>query len=177
MDYKDISLNPIRDSEGKPVGWEMTYGNKKGTKPGDYPVIDLPKNSGNYDFTITIENANGIKFAHGTNHWKDGDNALWVHEGSTSPTQKVTHSQIKDVKVHNDTQLTFKDVNNGKGVELAYQLNFTGAPPLDPIIQNGGGTGPGFYGWEALAVAFAAGIAATIALRWLRKLLKRDATS
>lgn len=155
MDYQDIKISPIRDSADKPIGWEMTYGNKKGNKASNYPVVDLPKNSGNHEFTISIVNGNGIKFAPGTNRPKDGDNALWVHEGSTSPPQKGTHDQIKNVKLHSTTQLTFKDVNNGKAVELAYQLNFTGAPPLDPIIKNGGGTGPGIqeyalYGAGAL---------------------------
>lgn len=169
MDIKDIKINPIRDSGGKPVGWEMTYDNKKGDKPGSYPEVVLLKDSGNHEFTITIENANGIAFAHGTNYWKNGDNALWIHEGLTSPTQKVTHAQIKDVKLHNNTQLIFKDINNGKEVTLAYQLNFTGAPPLDPIIQNGGGTGPGVpiqeYALYGFAIVFVAALLGYILLR------------
>lgn len=144
MSSQDIKIKPILDAQGKPVGWELKYGTGKFTKKGDYPEIVLPKNSGNHEFTVTIENANGIiAFAPGTNRPKDGDNALWVAAGETSPTQKGLHPQIKDAKLHNDTQLVFKDVNNGDPVTLAYRLNFTGAPPLDPIIQNGGGTGPG----------------------------------
>lgn len=143
MSSQDIKIKPILDQLGKPVGWEMKYGDKKGTSPGTYPTIVLPENSGNHDFTVTIENANGVAFVPGSNRPKDGDNALWVVAGQTSPTQKGLHPQIKDAKLHNDTQLVFKDVNNGDPVDLAYRLNFKGAPPLDPIIQNGGGTGPG----------------------------------
>lgn len=143
MSSQDIKIKPILDAQGKQVGWEMKYGTQKGFGPGDYPQIVLPKNSGNHEFMVTIENANGVAFASGTNRPKDGDNALWVAAGETSPTQKGLHPQIKDAKLHNDTQLIFKDSNNGDPVTLAYRLNFKNAPSLDPIIVNGGGTGPG----------------------------------
>lgn len=143
MSDKDITITPIRDAAKKPVGWEMTYDNKKGNSPATYPVMVLDKDSGSHQIHISILDSAGIAFTPGTTDPKDGDNAFWVHEGTTSPPSKSTHSQIKDVKLHNGTKLTFKDINNGKEVVLAYQLNFTGAPPLDPIIQNGGGTGPG----------------------------------
>lgn len=145
--HQFITIEPIREN-GQPVGWTMEYKGKKGTQPGNYPPVVLGKGSGDHEFTISIKGDDeGITFAKGTNHWKDGDNALWVHDVTNlppvSPPSKMTHKQIHDVKLHNEKQLTFKDSNNGQKMTLAYQLNFDGAPALDPIIENGGGPGGG----------------------------------
>lgn len=143
MSDKDITITPIRDQSGTVTGWDLSYGGKKGNKPSNYPEVVLTKDSGNHEFMITIKDSKGITFAPGTDRPKDADNALWIAEGASSPTAKGINSQIENAKLHNNTQLVFKDLNVGKDMTLAYRLNFTGAPPLDPIIKNGGGTGPG----------------------------------
>jgi|GEM_PF-3579174 len=143
---RDLRVIPIR--EGSTVtGWqlEVVDTGQKGQN-GNFPKVHLQKHSGKTDFTVTITDPQDqVTFP------TLPEDAIWVKEVQSdsegSPTEKgIKTDQIVKVELPNDTQLTFTDLNKGGPRKLSYQLNFDGAPPLDPIIENGGGTGGGnFY--------------------------------
>jgi hypothetical protein len=121
--------------DGQP-NWELTIvdtGKKGG--PGSYPEVAVSqKKTG--DFEITIINGNGITFS--------GD-PIWIQAGKAKPTAHVIDPQITDISGQNSTKLKFKDANSGLPMDLTYRLNFSNdAPPLDPIILNGGGGGQSY---------------------------------
>jgi hypothetical protein len=157
MDKVDVTLTQVPGSNGKTT-WEMTYGGKK-FLPDGYPPIKLPHGTGPYEFTFTIANPGAVTFTSG-----DGkDSPIYIQETTAKPSVGVVNYQISNVHLKdNNTVLVFKDKNHGAPKTLSYQLNFNGAGPLDPIIENGGGGPPGFqsqylYGGAAallLLVAF-----------------------
>src|SRR4030095_236369 len=158
----DLRVVPIRDGDTV-VNWELEVvgTNHKGTS-GSYPKLHLDKDSSRHEITVTIADPlHQVKFPHLV------EDAIWISEvpdvNAGSPTQKgVTSSQIKDLSRLNDTQIVFTDKNNGQERILSYQLNFdNGVIPLDPIIENGGGTGPGVY---QNYILYAAGAALLIAV-------------
>ena len=129
-----VNVNLTLETTGDGTGWHMQVvgGNKGG--PGKYPKIDIAKGSPEvpFKFQITGDGTQGVTFS---------SDPIWVavDKGTGSPEGSGVHSQIKDVNVsQGGKSLTFTDLNTEK-VVLTYQLNFTGAPPLDPIINNGGG--------------------------------------
>lgn len=128
---KDVELIPDPSS---PKKWKLKHDGKSGTKPSDYPVIDLKKDDGPHLIVFTIKNGEGITFS---------DDPIWVQEGTTPPSQKAESPQIPVWRIKdNGKKLVAFDWNdNPEPIDLAYRLNFNGADPLDPIIKNGGGTG------------------------------------
>lgn len=151
MNEQFLTATPKRNPSGA-IEWTLSDGTKSGGH-GHFPSVALPKKSGAHHFTISIgPDRLGIEFS------KD---PLWIHEGSTCPTQSgIDSAQIKGFKRLNDTQIFFTDLNKGDAVDLWYQLNFVdsdGKPvnPLDPEIKNGGGTGNLYAAVFVLAAAAA----------------------
>jgi hypothetical protein len=148
---------------------------KKGG-PGHYPPVEAPPNHNTY-FKITIEDGNGITFS------KD---PIWIQEGTAKPLKHVIDPQISKIRGQDTTELTFRDANSGGQKTLTYVLNFnSGAPQLDPIIQNGGG-GPPLWtakdyilygGGTVLILALGAYIARRIFIKWRAKPIKPVGTS
>ena len=92
--------------------------------------VNLPKDSGSHQIVIHLVAAPGIRF-HATD-------PIWVvKDGPCPPPAGSTSRQIRVIECL-DKKLTLLDVNDGRPCELAYQLNFVGAPPFDPMIRNGG---------------------------------------
>lgn len=144
-----VNVNLTLQTTGTDPGWHMeVVGAGKGG-PNNYPKIDVPKGPSDvpFKFQITGAGTQGITF---------GADPIWVavDKGTGSPEGSGVHSQIEDVNVsQGGKSLTFTDLNTEK-VVLTYQLNFTGAPPLDPIISNGGG-GEGELSAYALLIGLA----------------------
>jgi hypothetical protein len=157
---QDLIVRPYMEN-GKQT-WELEVKNsgKKGG-PGHYPPVDLQANFGG-NFTVTIEDGNGVTFS------KD---PIWIQAGSAKPTVPVIDTQITKIKGQDSTVLKFHDANSGNPMTLTYVLNFnSGAPQLDPIIQNGGGGPPP----QSNFVLYGAGVIllAALAIFLLRRLLK-----
>lgn len=140
MVTKKIQVIPVQ--QGKEFVWRMSHNGQTGG-PGNYPkVVVDPKAAA--DFEITIVNPQGITFS---------SQPIWIKAGLAKPPAGFVDPQIADIAGQNTTVLKFRDLNTGPPVTLTYQLNFDGAPPLDPIIQNGGGTGPGDSMLAYIAIA------------------------
>lgn len=144
-----VNVNLTLETSATGTGWHMeVVGGGKGG-PGNYPKIDIPKGSPEtpFKFQITGNGTQGVTFS---------TDPIWVavDDGTGSPKGAGVNSQIDDVQVtQGGKSLTFTDLNTEK-VVLTYQLNFTGAPPLDPIITNGGG-GEGELSAYALLIGLA----------------------
>jgi hypothetical protein len=117
-----VTLTPIMSGSSF-TNWQMTIDGKT-QQPGSYPAIDVG-NGNSADFKITIQNPPGqnISFA--------------------SFLVPAENKDIHKVDGINTAILTFKDHNWNKG-PVPYEILFTGAAKLDPIIINNGG-GPPFY--------------------------------
>ena len=133
------------------AGWTMKLGNVTSTGP-DYPVIDLPRNSGSHVITFDIEGANDIKFS---------QDPIWVQPGQ-KPNGKANSKQMPLWKVQDQgKQLVVANCNDVAG-KLHYQLNFTGHDPLDPVIENGGGIKPIFGNSAVVLLTAAVAVALTL---------------
>lgn len=113
--------------------WSLTYDGVTGTNQSNYPTIVLDENSGPQFLTFTITGSSGAKFS--------GD-PIWVAQGA-KPNQKSQHAQIPawQVKGGGKKLVVFDWNDNPQKTNLYYRLNFDDNSALDPIIQNGGGTG------------------------------------
>ena len=137
-----MEVTPIVHN-GQP-NWELTIVNGKKGGPGDYPPVDVASKK-SAEFEIKIVDGDGINFS---------DDPIWIQAGTAKPTQHVIDPQITDISGQNTTKLTFEDANSGDPMTLTYRLNFTkDAPPLDPIIKNGGGGGPPAFDYALYAGA------------------------
>lgn len=94
--------------------------------------VDLPANSGEHRIHIHLVPTGGVDVAFNT-----GD-PIWVVEGTTCPPPNGSKSDQVSVKRCTQHLLEIHDKNDGAPRTLTYQLNFVGAAPLDPQIQNGG---------------------------------------
>ena len=65
--------------------------------------------------------------------------SVWEGQGQkSSPQNGINTTQILGPIMTDHGTLIFWDLNQGPQATLNYQLNFNGAPPVDPIIDNGG---------------------------------------
>lgn len=94
--------------------------------------VNLPANSGQHTIQIHLVPTSGLNVAFNT------DDPIWVTEGTTCPPPEGSKSEQISVKRCNEQLLEIHDKNDGAPRILTYQLNFLGAAPLDPQIQNGG---------------------------------------
>ena len=129
MSRKDVTLIPL--GQGSSFKWKVVHDNHSGEDPAHYPKVMLPQNSGPHLIIFELSGTNaGITFS------KD---PIWVQAG-TKPGQKAADPQVPfAVPVNNGKALVVVDLNSSAS-NLYYRLNFDGAPYLDPIIENGGGT-------------------------------------
>lgn len=129
-----VNVNLTLEPGANGTAWQMdVVGQGKGG-PGNYPKIDIPKGSPETPFKFQITGP-------GTQNVTFSPDPLWVavDKKTGSPDGPGVHPQIQNVSVTaGGKSLTFTDLNTEK-VDLTYQLNFTGAGSLDPIISNGGG--------------------------------------
>ena len=111
--------------------WQVEYKEKKGTTKEDYPRVNVKKDEGPHFIVFTIKGSGKAKFS---------ADPIWVKDGG-KPQGKLDHDQIAAWKVQpGGKKLVVFDWND-RPAEIHYQLNFDNAPKLDPIIDNGGGTG------------------------------------
>ncbi len=116
--------------------WQLDYGGKKGNSNQNYPKVKVEKDEGPAFIVFTIKGSGNAKFSEGQ------DGPIWVRDNGKPSAKKQDHDQISAWNVtKSGKELVVFDWND-RAVDIHYQLNFDGgAPPLDPIIENGGGTG------------------------------------
>ena len=119
------------------TGWELCTDAGCATN-GPYPDVNLPNNGGaeNVIFIINAPPQSGIRFPN------DPKDAIYIQPG-TKPQNKVydTAGQLGQPKLSKSKMvLTLRDKNKGQPMDFHYKLNFVGAPSIDPVIKNGGGT-------------------------------------
>jgi hypothetical protein len=101
------------------------------------PPVQLPPDSGAWliSFQLSGGAAQNVTF--------NRNDPMWVRANSKPDQSHKTDSQITAMYVTSDgKELIVLDKNSNSADEgtlpLHYQLNFNGAPVLDPIIENGG---------------------------------------
>ena len=130
-----IEVTPARQQNGN-ITWTMCYNNDCKGAPA-YVDVTLQKNSGQHVFMVSLNDEADL----GVSFPKTFGEAIWIQEGAKPKKAPAGASnQIIDTQRANKSTLVFTDKND-KAVDLHYQLNFVGAPPIDPAIRNGGGTG------------------------------------
>lgn len=107
-------------------GWALGTSNPPAAGIED---IVIPKGTQSAQIVFHLLSNGGIGF--------DTSDPIWVKMGNACPKNSGIAQQIELVSC-NATTLTVADDNRGNACNLGYQLNFTGADPLDPIIKNGG---------------------------------------
>ena len=149
----EITLTRVPGENGTTV-WEMSVGGKK-YLPDGYPIIDLKHDSGPADFAFTIANPGAVKFMP---YVENVSSPIYIWGEPGKPPKGVISHQIHSIDIKdNGARLEFKDKNKGMPRTLTYQLNFDGADPLDPVIQNGGGGG-NFVEYSAMILYAAAAV-------------------
>lgn len=154
-------------------GWEMDIAGQGKGGPNGYPAAKVAHgSSADFQFVITGPNTQNITFATTNPISVSLDDGT----GKSPATAGINTDQIVDVSGGGSKVLKFKDLNSDPAVNLTYQLNFTGADPLDPIIQNGGGGGNKDFLY-AVAALIGLAVLATLALVWLRARARSRATN
>jgi hypothetical protein len=135
---KTVEITPQTDGTWK-VKHDGHTGNHPGQGPDSYPHVKADS-QGPHTITFQIKGGQqGVTFS------KD---AMWVQAGppGTKPAKGAQNDQIDWRVDGNGTTLYAIDWNDNDAANgtltLNYQLNVTGHPPLDPIIDNGGSIKP-----------------------------------
>ena len=127
-----------REDAGGTAVWHMDIAGQGNGGPNAYPPAKVAHgSSADFHYIITGPGTNGVTFANTNPISVSKDNGTGL-----SPTVKgINSDQIDNVTGAGSRVLKFTDINSDPAVNLVYQLDFIGAQPLDPIIQNGGGGG------------------------------------
>jgi hypothetical protein len=131
------------------VGDEIAFTHDWRANAGDPqdPPIDLPAKSGQWDLNIQLHDCTGLGLEFETKKNKGADD-MWVHKGNGCPPAKGDgggHVTFTDVT---SDLLKARDNTNGNGepCDLHFMLRFKDKDRkkhlYDPIIRNGGTTGP-----------------------------------
>lgn len=161
---QNINIRLTLVDEGGTAAWHMDIAGQGKGGPNAYPKAAVAHgSSADFQFVITGPGTQNITFA------QTNPISISVDDGTgKSPTVKgVQTNQIENVSGGGGKVLKFTDLNTDPAVDLTYQLNFTGADPLDPIIQNGGGGGNKDLS-AAVYVLVGFAVLVAIALIWLR---------
>jgi hypothetical protein len=148
-----VTLTPGTSGNGQ-FEWNMSV-DGKAQAPGTTPPIKADHGT-SPDFSFTLQNAPNITFA----------------SFLTPAENKEIHSVST---VAGTTNFTFKDHNKNTG-DVPYEILFTGAPKLDPIIKNGGG-GTGFYSSATMVEYAGYAIAAAVILFFVARRMMRNQKS
>ena len=165
---KDIKVKQldaaIQYSSG---GWTIDYDGNLGNGHSDpYPIVKAKKDEGPHFVVFKIHDSPNVTFS--------PSDPIWVSAAGKPPPQS-TDPQIGGWQVKDAGKTLVVFDWNTQAVELDYQLNFVGARPLDPVIQNGGGGGgqPGIeYAWVQILLTAAIFLGIGILLQKRFKLLK-----
>lgn len=111
------------------------------------PPIDLPAKSGPWDLDIQLHDCTGLGLEFESKK-NNGADVMWVHKGKGCPTAKGNGGGHVTFKSITSAQLNVSDdtTGNGEPCDLHFMLRFKDAGgkkhQYDPIIRNGGTTGP-----------------------------------
>jgi hypothetical protein len=123
--HPNLVVTAVRNEAGKFINWTMSGGSNC-AKPPDCAVPVAHGN--NAVFTISINDPNR----------PSTEPQITFQNLLVPPTPKV---EIKIISGLGSSPLVFTDHNQDQET-LKYWLVFNNAPPIDPIIQNGGGGSP-----------------------------------
>ena len=148
-----VTLTPVMNANGSFNYWQMSVDKGSPQGPGNYPAATVT-NGNKADFTVTIQNGPGQNFTFA--------NILVPAE----------NKEIHTVSGLGTNKMTFKDHNWGKA-DIPYEILFTNAPKLDPIIKNDGGGPPVYQAYLLDFAIFAGAVMLTLlfvrlALGWRR---------
>jgi hypothetical protein len=127
---KDKAELKLTYKDGK---WRMAKGMEHAKGKGEYPVLEV-KESKEGQFTFKISNQDDVTFA---------EVPFGPMAGADNPSDFAEQFQVRKA----DSKKIVVDVRNANpkdpeadyaGGVYTYELRFDGAPPLDPIITNGG---------------------------------------
>ncbi|MEO5578940.1 MAG: hypothetical protein ABIR25_07825 [Sphingomicrobium sp.] len=163
---QQINVKLTLVDEGGTAAWHMDIAGQGKGGPNAYPKADVAHgSSADFKFVITGPGTQNVSFA--------SNNPISVSKddgsGKSPSTPGINTDQITDVSGGGGKTLKFTDINGNPAVNLTYQLNFTGADPLDPIIQNNGGGGTKFDYATAAAVVLLFAVVAFFAVRMIQK--------
>ncbi len=143
--YQEVRLTPLGNSTS--TDWQVDYGKKGSSDPANYPVVQLPANTGPYLIHFKLVGNPAVKFA--------GD-PIAIQPGA-KPVAPGVDGQITAVVASSDGRDLFILDKNTQDVDLQYKIMVDNHGPLDPIIDNGGGTTPPI--WVAYSSALLIGVA------------------
>lgn len=170
---QQINVTLTRIDQGGTAAWHMEVVGQGQGGPNHYPPAKVAHGSGaDFKFVITGAGTQNITFANTDPIWVSPDTGT----GASPTASGINTNQIIDVTGAGRKVLKFTDINIDPAVDLTYQLNFTGANPLDPIIQNGGGGGNKDFPY-AVAALIGLAVVAALALVWLRARARSRATN
>lgn len=117
---------------GANTTWKVQFPGKQPQDPKTART-EIDQGVGPTKFTVNIAgNPNDYKFR--------AQDPLAVWAGPKDPPQSGIDSQIIG-PMFEQGKLVFWDLNYGPAVDLSYSIHFEGnVPPVDPIIENGGGS-------------------------------------
>lgn len=136
---KDVELIP---DTSKSSGWKIKHDGKEGDNPNQggpnpYPKVKFDEDSGPHLIVFTLPKNGTAKF--------NSADPMWIQKtdpaNPTSPTQAGMDPQFPDWALFDgDKTLVVLDKNTEKAV-YSYRVKADGYdPPLDPIVDNGGGS-------------------------------------
>lgn len=113
---------------GSAIDWDL--GEEDPPRGGKKKIV-VPKQAGNQEihFHLLPGALPQAKF--------DEAEPIWVQEGLSCPPAQGSSSTEFSVISCSNRLLKIRD-RNTKAATFVYQLNFIGAPPCDPIIENKG---------------------------------------
>jgi hypothetical protein len=134
--------NPVKAGDTQQINliWNKNKNEWKVKLPGDpneqnpkTAETHLAKGVGPTMFEFDIQGSSPLPT------FKDGGLTVWEGD-KTNPGAGKPTTQILGPIITNKGKLVFWDLNQGDPVRLGYSIQFNGAPDVDPIIDNGGGT-------------------------------------
>lgn len=126
---KTVNLFAMATRSGKTVDWKLGFQNPPEQSKAR---VDLPAKSGPHEIIVHLVATQGLDIDF------DTTDPIWVTESGQCPPPNGVNSDQIIVASCTRNLLRFVDKNDGPARTLTYQLNFTGAPALDPEIRNGG---------------------------------------
>lgn len=138
--YQEVTLTPLGNSTS--TDWQVDHAGKGSTNPNAYPTVSLDPDTGSWLIHFKLAGNPAVKFS---------ADPIAIHAGG-KPVAPGVDSQITAVARSADGRDLFILDKNTKPGQLQYKVMVDGHGPLDPIIENGGGTTPPLWTNSAVLI-------------------------